>query len=105
MWITVHSDKGHDAFLLEPRLFTPHIHQVLNHHEQAGPWGRNQLPRQTVDQDGIIVFGPLLLVLRFPPPPRPEQEAQAGGVARGVGWDPIRMKSPQPGRARNKTST
>jgi homoserine O-acetyltransferase len=31
MWITVHSDKGHDAFLLEPRLFTPHIHQVLNH--------------------------------------------------------------------------
>ncbi len=32
-WITVHSDKGHDAFLLEPRLFTPHIHQVLNHHE------------------------------------------------------------------------
>ncbi|MGZ3384534.1 MAG: homoserine O-acetyltransferase family protein, partial [Isosphaeraceae bacterium] len=35
MWITVHSDKGHDAFLLEPRLFTPHIHQVLNHHEEA----------------------------------------------------------------------
>ena len=33
MWITVHSDKGHDAFLLEPRLFTPHIHQVLNHDE------------------------------------------------------------------------
>jgi homoserine O-acetyltransferase len=31
MWITVHSDKGHDAFLLEPRLFTPHIHQVLHH--------------------------------------------------------------------------
>ena len=31
MWITVHSDKGHDAFLLEPRLFTPHIQQVLNH--------------------------------------------------------------------------
>jgi homoserine O-acetyltransferase len=35
MWITVHSDKGHDAFLLEPRLFTPHIQQVLNHHEGA----------------------------------------------------------------------
>ena len=33
MRITVHPDKGHDAFLLEPRLFTPHIHQVLNHHE------------------------------------------------------------------------
>ena len=30
MWITVHSDKGHDAFLLEPRLFA-HIQQVLNH--------------------------------------------------------------------------
>jgi homoserine O-acetyltransferase len=31
MWITVHSDKGHDAFLLEPRLFTPHLVQVLQH--------------------------------------------------------------------------
>jgi homoserine O-acetyltransferase/O-succinyltransferase len=31
MWITVHSDKGHDAFLLEPRLFAPHIQQLLNH--------------------------------------------------------------------------
>ena len=31
MWITVHSDKGHDAFLLEPRLFTPHLAQVLGH--------------------------------------------------------------------------
>ena len=30
MWITAHTDKGHDAFLLEPRLFTPHIVQVLN---------------------------------------------------------------------------
>jgi len=29
MWITVHSDKGHDSFLLEPRLFTPHLTQVL----------------------------------------------------------------------------
>lgn len=29
MWITVHSDKGHDSFLLEPRLFTPHIVQAL----------------------------------------------------------------------------
>jgi homoserine O-acetyltransferase len=35
MWITVHSDKGHDAFLLEPRLFTPHIQQVLYH--DGGP--------------------------------------------------------------------
>jgi len=31
MWITVHSEKGHDSFLLEPRLFTPHLAQVLNH--------------------------------------------------------------------------
>jgi homoserine O-acetyltransferase len=31
--ITVHSDKGHDAFLLEPELFTPHLRAALN-----GPW-------------------------------------------------------------------
>jgi homoserine O-acetyltransferase len=30
MWITVHSEKGHDSFLLEPRLFTPHLSQALN---------------------------------------------------------------------------
>ena len=30
MWITVHTDKGHDAFLLEPRLFTPHLVQAMN---------------------------------------------------------------------------
>lgn len=30
MWITVNSDKGHDSFLLEPRLFTPHLSQVLH---------------------------------------------------------------------------
>lgn len=28
--ITVHSDKGHDAFLLEPELFTPHLAAALN---------------------------------------------------------------------------
>ncbi len=33
LWITVHSDKGHDAFLLEPRLFTPHIHEMLDHRD------------------------------------------------------------------------
>ena len=27
--LTVHSDKGHDAFLLEPELFRPHIHFLL----------------------------------------------------------------------------
>ena len=28
-WITVHSEKGHDSFLLEPKLYSPHIGQVL----------------------------------------------------------------------------
>jgi homoserine O-acetyltransferase len=30
-WITVHSDKGHDSFLLEPQLYAPHISQTLAH--------------------------------------------------------------------------
>lgn len=29
MWITVHSEKGHDSFLLEPRLYSPHLTQAL----------------------------------------------------------------------------
>jgi homoserine O-acetyltransferase len=29
--ITVHSDKGHDAFLLEPELFAPHLADTLEH--------------------------------------------------------------------------
>jgi homoserine O-acetyltransferase len=29
MHITVHSDKGHDSFLLEPELYTPHIRELL----------------------------------------------------------------------------
>jgi homoserine O-acetyltransferase len=33
MWITVHSKKGHDSFLLEPRLYTPHIRQMLTEGE------------------------------------------------------------------------
>lgn len=36
MWITVHSEKGHDSFLLEPRLFTPHIQQLLEHGRADG---------------------------------------------------------------------
>ncbi len=28
-WITVHSDKGHDSFLLEPELFYPHLAHTL----------------------------------------------------------------------------
>ena len=27
--ITVHSEKGHDSFLLEPELFTPHLAYIL----------------------------------------------------------------------------
>ena len=30
MHITVHSDKGHDSFLLEPALYTPHISWLLS---------------------------------------------------------------------------
>lgn len=30
MHITVHSDKGHDSFLLEPGLYSPHISYLLN---------------------------------------------------------------------------
>ena len=30
LWITVHSDKGHDSFLLEPRLYTPHLRALLD---------------------------------------------------------------------------
>jgi homoserine O-acetyltransferase len=29
MWLTVHTDKGHDSFLLEPRLYTPHLQHML----------------------------------------------------------------------------
>jgi homoserine O-acetyltransferase len=29
LYLTVHSDKGHDSFLLEPDLYTPHIQAVL----------------------------------------------------------------------------
>ena len=31
-WITVHSGKGHDTFLLEPDLFTPHLRYHLEPH-------------------------------------------------------------------------
>jgi len=31
MWITVHTEKGHDSFLLEPKLFSPHLQQALEH--------------------------------------------------------------------------
>jgi homoserine O-acetyltransferase len=28
-WVTVHSDKGHDSFLLEPDLYAPHLRDTL----------------------------------------------------------------------------
>ena len=36
MHITVHSSKGHDSFLLEPELYTPHLVHTLE-----GRWGRS----------------------------------------------------------------
>jgi homoserine O-acetyltransferase len=40
MHITVHSDKGHDSFLLEPELYTPHLVHTLE-----GRWRKvGQLP-------------------------------------------------------------
>ncbi|MCU0796573.1 MAG: homoserine O-acetyltransferase [Akkermansiaceae bacterium] len=35
MHITVHSDKGHDSFLLEPALYTPHISWILQQPDLA----------------------------------------------------------------------
>lgn len=29
VWMTAHSDKGHDSFLIEPRLYSPHLQHVL----------------------------------------------------------------------------
>ena len=34
MHITVHSEKGHDSFLLEPDLYAPHIHFALDENAQ-----------------------------------------------------------------------
>ncbi len=36
MHLTVHSDKGHDSFLLEPELYTPHLNHLLIHGGPAG---------------------------------------------------------------------
>jgi homoserine O-acetyltransferase len=38
MHITVHSDKGHDSFLLEPQLYTPHLVYTLE-----GRWQKTSL--------------------------------------------------------------
>ena len=39
--ITVHSDKGHDSFLLEPELFTPHLRDRLEGDWEPVRWGRS----------------------------------------------------------------
>jgi homoserine O-acetyltransferase len=38
--ITVHSEKGHDSFLLEPELFTPHLRDRLEGEWEPARWGR-----------------------------------------------------------------
>lgn len=35
LFFTVHSEKGHDSFLLEPDLYTPHIQTMLNNATKA----------------------------------------------------------------------
>ena len=44
MYITVHSDKGHDSFLLEPELYTPHLHYALQ-----GRFSPSSLDRPALD--------------------------------------------------------
>jgi hypothetical protein len=43
----VHSDKGHDSFLLEPQLYTPHLSFTLD-----GRWNKGSVDRpvQEVEQ-------------------------------------------------------
>ncbi len=44
MHITVHSDKGHDSFLLEPELYTPHLVYTLRRGvEQDDAWDKDDL--------------------------------------------------------------
>jgi len=44
MHITVHSDKGHDSFLLEPQLYTPHLAFTLE-----GRWEKNSIDRTVAE--------------------------------------------------------
>ncbi len=44
MHITVHSSKGHDSFLLEPELYTPHMVYTLE-----GKWGQKRLDVDVVE--------------------------------------------------------
>jgi len=44
MHITVHSDKGHDSFLLEPQLYTPHLAYTLE-----GRWEKTSIDRPVLE--------------------------------------------------------
>ena len=52
MWITVHSDKGHDSFLIEPKLYTPHLSQALNHQVPEPP---QRAPRRREREEALAV--------------------------------------------------
>jgi homoserine O-acetyltransferase len=47
MHITVHSAKGHDSFLLEPQLYTPHVVHTLEGRWKDGL--QNEEPPLTVE--------------------------------------------------------
>jgi hypothetical protein len=63
MWITVHSDKGHDSFLLEPRLYTPHLKQVLGREAgrgaSLGPLLEQACVGRSVVARGALPLGPV----------------------------------------------
>ncbi|MFN0076580.1 MAG: hypothetical protein ACKVY0_08905 [Prosthecobacter sp.] len=44
MHIIVHSDQGHDSFLLEPQLYTPHLSFTLD-----GRWNKGSVDRPVAE--------------------------------------------------------
>jgi homoserine O-acetyltransferase len=44
MYLTVHSDKGHDSFLLEPELYAPHLNYTLE-----GRWKKSSVNDRITD--------------------------------------------------------
>lgn len=43
LFLTVHSEKGHDSFLLEPDLYTPHIQVMLENESRKAPAGEGRV--------------------------------------------------------------
>jgi len=41
VYVTLHSEKGHDSFLLEPEIFRPHVEYKLNHLMTSAAAARN----------------------------------------------------------------